>query len=304
MSFATTLPAGEIDLYESIRLQPGQTLSGAGMGVTIINWHGTYDEQTPGVGGNAIVPADDCIIQDLTVNVKTFPYLAGCIGSREADGDGVFNNALIQRVSTNGKSDNFYIRHSQKCSARWIDSELTTNWDMIMLAGNLHECEFSDCWFLADATDYFVQGSYQEANLTTVVGGKVILNRCWMKALGRHDTRGLYTLDPGTQGWVAGSSIEANECFVSAKSPIVHSSGEIYANRCSLGPEQTRLSISHQPGEVTLSWWSDAGHTYQPQRSNDLKTWQPFEPVPGFDGRQQVTVSAEENQQFYRLNIV
>ena len=213
------LTAGTIELYSSIIMAPGERLTGQGVDKTVINYHGTFDAFEG--SGCAVVPADGCVIENLTINCVNQVSLAGCVGCREQDGDGPSENVVVRNCHLNGLSDTIYVRHTVTCGMRVEGCLLTTKWDLVMLAGALHAVEIERCQLLANGHDYEVNGSQQEANCTTVLGGHLKLRHCALSAAGPLTTRGLWTVGAGWPGFVEGSTIHAAACSIRAKQPFV-----------------------------------------------------------------------------------
>lgn len=210
---------GTNELLSSIVLKPGEVLSGTGTpDQTILNYFGTFDEQTPDVPGCAVVPADDTIIENLTINCKNALHLAACIGAREPDGDKPFHNVLVRNCILNGMSDTIFIRHALACGIRIENCILTTKWDLVMLANALHDVTLVGCKMYPNSYNYVFGGApYQSANCTTVEGGRLVLDQCDLYAQGPTDARGLWTLGSGYTGYVPGSSITARLCRIRGK---------------------------------------------------------------------------------------
>jgi hypothetical protein len=210
-------PVGTFDLgNRSIVLPDGATLEGMGMTQTILIYHGTFDEIQTGIPGSGIIPGNNTTIRNLRIIARSSPYYAGCIGTRQLDGDRPSQNVLIENVQTDGETDAIYIRHPEACQWKLVNCILNTQWDLVMLAGALHDIEIIDSTLNADSVGFVISGMAQDANCTTIVGGKLVLDECTLSAIASPGrvARGLWTHND--LGFVPGSSITARKCKIKA----------------------------------------------------------------------------------------
>lgn len=254
------LSAGTIELHTSIVLGPGEKLSGMGPDKTIINYHGTFDAfQGPGC---AVVLSDDSVVENLRINCVNQQHYAACLGCRDADGDAPFQGSCGRNLHLCGITDMFYIRHGIPCSFLLEDSITETKWDLIVLAGAMHEVTFKRCRGIANANNFIISQSQQEASCSLVVGGGLTLDHCYLEALGPMNTYGLATLGSGYIGHVPGSYINAIACSVKAKTPIKQTENSIITTQgCRF--LKIHRNLTEPPSKD--DWTTDAG----------LVTWKP-----------------------------
>lgn len=304
MADTITLPEGTFEWYDALKPPPHTLITGAGRGKTIINWHWSFDHQHG--SGCAIIPSDGCTIERLTINCVLATNHAGAVGCRVQDGDASFHGVLCRDCEFNGLSDCIYIRHDDACSLRIEDCTLTTKWDLVMLAGALHDVTITNCDMTANGTGFIINGSYQEANTTTVVGGKLAINNCYLRAV--HpvmNTRGLWTVGAGEIGFVPGSSITASGGYVSAKQLIVEAEETVVETVETSFPMEVKLTIEKgSEGTVVISWWGESGYIYTLEATNDFTNWViDLGPLDGWDGRMTFVRRMEHELRWYRLRI-
>lgn len=304
MAQTIVIPEGVHEWHNALKPPADTLITGDSRSGTIINWHWSFDHHTG--SGNAIVPADGCTIENLTINCVLASNHQGAIGCRVQDGDAPFHGVLLRNCTLNGLSDCLYLRHEEACSLTVENCLLTTKWDLVMLAGALHDVTIKNCTMLANGTGYIINGSMQEVNTTTVVGGKLSVSDSYLQAIHpTMNTRGLWTVGQGELGFVAGSSITATRCYVSAKELIVEAEETTIATVETDFPGETKLYIERLDNDaVIISWWSEKGYLYDLEGSSDLKVWSlEAHGLPGIDGKIKLARRIDLEQRYFRLRI-
>ncbi|HEX6827205.1 MAG TPA: hypothetical protein VF077_12880 [Nitrospiraceae bacterium] len=278
----SNVPNGVYNLTNAILLAPNTVLQGESRDGVIICWWGYFD----GIPGHGVCinPRDNCVVRDLTIECKAFnglsnssySGLAGCIGTWYGPS---FTNAHVTNIVCNGLTDCFYVRHTNLCSGLIVNSIFHTTWDAMVAANALHEFTFDSCRFVADGSDYTVPTP--PINGVTLIGGRVTLHNCFVKASGGSNNRGLTTVGWQQPGYVPGSWLKANDCGDFADVPIVEGGAFIDTAACSIN-NLIYLDIAQGPD---VSWWTETGCLYSLQMSVDLRLWETLFTVEGVDDR-------------------
>lgn len=297
------IPNGTYNLTNPIVVPPGAVLRGESRDGVVLNWWGYFD----GIAGHGVCvnPGDNCVIRDLTIVCKAYNGLSNTAYSGLAGAIGTwygqpFEHILVTNIVVNGLSDAWYVRQSNVCSGLIAGCVFNTVWDDMVTADALHEFAFERCRFIADGSDN-TTGQPPPINGITLIGGRVTLRDCFIKAFGGARNCGLTTVAWYQPGYVPGSWLRAENCGDFADNPIVESGAFIETERCSF-PAQTYLTVSSPaPGQALLGWWTEAGVHYDIQTSADVRNWHEQMTMNGNDGWLSCLDHDTASAKFYRV---
>lgn len=205
-----------------LRLNRGVTLIGMGSQTIIEWWNGGVTNGVPTV---LINPADNCFIGYFTVSNKNPSHASVIGGNRVLQGDQSFTNVTVVNLFGYGNTDAFFLRDTNVCQMDIYGGAYVSQWDAFVSGHALHRIRMFGSYIEANGAGYR-NGTPtpvgQAARAVQVLGGAVELYNCTIKGSGSTNSaaenQALATTNDA--GFVAGSSIKAYNCALTATNPV------------------------------------------------------------------------------------